>query len=84
MKKLSQFLLLLIPYATFVAVCPVIGAAFFIPDTVFSTIGSSGLFTAISIGDLSLVAIFWTGHNLVDTGHRINQNYRQTETDKKS
>ncbi|PSQ19314.1 hypothetical protein BRD01_16335 [Halobacteriales archaeon QS_8_65_32] len=79
MRRLLRFALLLAPYAAFVAVCPVIGAAFFVPDVVFGTIGTVGLLAAIIAAVVSLIVIVRTDRTLVDVGRRMNQEHGRLE-----
>jgi hypothetical protein len=85
MRQLLRFALLLAPYAAFVAVCPVISAAFLIPNVAFETVGSLGLAVAVAIATVSLITIVRTDRTFLDAGRRVNQEYvRSRNAEKKS
>lgn len=75
MTRLLWLLVLLLPYATFIAASMVIGAAFFVPNVVFSTIGGIGLLVAVVVGASSLIVIFLTDHTLLNVTRRLSQEH---------
>jgi hypothetical protein len=72
-NALARFLVLLVPYFAFVVTSLVIGAAFVVPESVFGTVGGTGLAVVVLVAAGSLAAIWRTGRSLVAIGKRVTR-----------
>ncbi|WP_136718619.1 hypothetical protein [Halorientalis salina] len=77
MKPVFKFLVLLVPYAVFIGSGAVVGGAFFVPEAIFSMLGTSGYLTALIATAVSLFVMVKSSTALRSLGHEINR--RPTE-----
>lgn len=71
MRQTVVFLLYALPYVVFAGVCVIIGAAFFVPNLVFETFGSTELVGIAVLGGISLVVISKTKESMMESGREM-------------
>lgn len=79
MRQKAVFLAYAIPYVVLVGVCVVVGAAFFVPDLLFGTLGTTELVVIVLVGGASLVVILTTSEQMIEAGREmIDQRYEDS------